>query len=193
MTDPHDKIGRYVLYMAERQGITVDEAAAQSLTGVNRVTTSEGCLALLTAFRPDWCISGNRSRNFILYVGLHNLGWGALPVQGVWLDTGEVEELFVVAGLAHNKRFDIAVRELLAKHEQESAVVKLPRSTEAILLHVTGSEIILGPWTPDKLAEYYATMRKGGAFRFWAAGDFSVMTMLGMDVYFRRKVGGGPK
>ena len=195
-----DRIRRYVEYKAEQDKVPFNEAARRSLARVFDLITNypDSPFVILTAFRGEKTLVANRAANRLMENDLRELGWGYIPVLGGYVEkvrdedgneTGETkkidsEESYFCVGNGDIKK---DVLNLLAKYQQEAAIIRPAGSPDAILISANGSETVVGKFTPNQLADYFTKMRKGPPgrqFSFEAAGDSSRTTQMAVDKFF---------
>lgn len=194
-------VRRYIGYTANRDGVSIEEAAVRSLARIYKlIMDSNKPLAIMTAFRGERDLFANRLANKTLEDAIRAFGWGYTPVVGTYEETirdtegnetGEKrkveEESYFIVGSDDPKQFTERLQELCNKFEQESVIVKYPNDENAYLLYSNGSAEPLGVWSQNRLSQYYTRMKKGPAdrrFTFEAAGDSSRMTLLAVDKYW---------
>jgi hypothetical protein len=199
-----DPFARYLEYKARQDGVSLDEAASRSIGRLfGQVSSSANTLVIITAFRGENTLAINRSRNTQLAGDIRALGWGYTPVLGGFVETipdlhGQPqqqrvhEESFFVNASGEARTVTSQVVKLLAKYQQEAALVKFPVSPSASLLYPSGQASVVGQWQgdPKLMATFYTRMRKGPSnrqFTFEAAGDDSISTRMAVDLYFRSK------
>lgn len=197
-------------YVAETEGIPMNEAARRSLSRVFRLFTDPARnAAIITAFRGEYPYQTNLVRNRALMADLRAKGFGFVPVIGGWIEdvadgtTRPVEEeSLVVSGPIVedvapmpevSTAFSNVMYAMLRKYDQDGVLLKLSGSTDALILNKNGSTFSLGPWRLNMAAKYYTKMRLGAQagrkmeFQFEHAGDDSVSTRQAVHAYFRNK------
>lgn len=198
--DPDDRIGRFIQMQSEQNGISINEAAERSMARLfGQLEENPSTVVIMTAFRGERPLRQNRALNKQLASDIRQLGWGYTPVMGGFVEKtadGKPnrvhEESFFISANGAPKQVVSFVLWLLAKYEQEAALIKLPEQPDAMLLQQNGSMSSVGRWhaDPQQMATYYTRMRSGPAgrqFTFEAAGDDSVMARMAVDRYFKNK------
>jgi len=193
-------IDRHVQYLAAKHDETLQEAARRSLSRIWRQMDDGKNHAVITAFRGEKPLPQNRSANAILANDMRTFGWGFIPILGGFRekirdDSGEEtgaekdvnEESFFATGTDDKTIFNKQLLSLIKKHEQEAAIIKYHDDPVAHLLNYDGSEVPLGQWKKDSLAQYYTKLQKGPEdrkFTFEAAGDLTRMALMSIDAMF---------
>jgi hypothetical protein len=193
-------IERYVAYLADKHGESLEEAARRSLARIWQQMSDGQNHAIITAFRGENKLPQNRNRNMALISDMRELGWGFTPVSGGFREkvqdlegqpTGEErdvdEESFFVTGNDDSTVFKKQLLALAQKYNQDAVIVKYHDDPTAHMLDVDGSEEALGQWKKDDLAQYYTKMKKGPEnrkFTFESAGDLTRSTLMAIDIMF---------
>lgn len=176
---------KYHEYLAKRDGISLEEAARQSLAHTWKLAQAGKVMSLITAFVGVLSYEQNVARNSGLASNIRSLGFGYAPLYGYWpyIETDPQtgiqtkkkvrEDSFLVSAGDNipNKDFHSIVLGWVRQYEQEAAVVKYADSNIAFSLAADGTEIQLGQWI-------YSQMRYGAdaanrIFVFEAADNHS--------------------
>jgi len=187
-------------YLAQRDGISLEEAARRSLARTWELAQTGKVMVLITAFVQGLSPDKNTARNAVLASSIRDAGFGYTPLYGYWAyetqepETGVTtkrkarEDTFLVSAPEKipNAELRSIVLRWLAKFNQEAAVVKYADSEIAYLLVANGEETQLGKWSINHLASIYSQMRGRGdkprrTFVFEAADDHSWSARLAMN------------
>ncbi len=198
-------ITRYVAYLANRDQVSYSEAAVKSLSRIYTLVQDVSIdIAIMTAFRSERKFHENMAKNWHLQGDIRSQGWGSVPVMGFFVEkvrdendqeTGEKRDVnehsYFIVSKERPKEFISKIKLLVNKYEQESAIVRLAGDENAYLLHSTGELESQGVWKTGSISEYYTKMRKGPPdrkFRFEAAGDKSLSTMMVVDNFWNKRL-----
>jgi hypothetical protein len=192
-------------YLAKKAGVSLDEAARRSLARTWQLAQTGKVIGLITAFRGENTYQVNLARNQQLAQDLRRFGFGYIPVVGTSVEnirdpqtgqeTGEKrrveEQSFLVSfpDTMPNERLADLMLSLVHKYGQEAAIVKYGDFPDAFLLRNDGTQISLGAWSKDRLAQFYTRMKYGAdapnrSFTFEHADDTTLSTNMAMH-YFR--------
>lgn len=199
----------YVRYIAETQGVSLAEAASRSMSRMwGLFTDLNANVGIITAFRNEYSLEKNHTRNRALESDLRSLRLGLVPVIGGYPEKDQVgefreEESFVVsehspdrespeAMAQRSKRFASGLLKLVQKYSQDSVLLKLAGSNKVIVLNNDGSQFSPGTWTSiNQAAEFYTYLHGGGQkgvkFAFECAGDYTVSTRRAVYEWLRSK------
>ncbi len=193
----------YVKYISETQGVSLLEAARQSLSLVfSLFNDAQRNIAVLTAFRVEFSYSENLQRNRTLMAQLRQSGYGFTAVTGRWIEQDqsgkpvrrvEEESLFVVgkSGPEASADFRGEMHALLRQFQQDAVLLRLADTSNVTVLNRDGSTISLGQWNFNNASEFYTDLRKGSQasrkFEFECAGNDSLMTRMAVHHHFKGK------
>jgi len=186
-------------YLAQRDGISLEEAARRSLARTWELAQTGKVMVLITAFVQGLPYEKNAARNAVLASTIRDARFGYTPLYGFWAydaadpETGITakkkarEDTFLVSAPESipNRELRSIVLGWLTRFQQEAAVVKYSDSDIANLLVANGEETPLGKWSINRLADIYSQMRAGAdtpsrMFVFEAADDHSWSARLAM-------------
>jgi hypothetical protein len=192
-------------YLAKRDRLSLEEAARRSLSRTWELAQSGKVLGLITAFRGENPHQVNLARNQQLAQDLRRFGFGYIPAVGTSVEkvrdpntgqeTGEKrrveEQTFLVSfpDTLPDSRLQEVMLSLVQKYGQEAAIIKYADFPDAFLLRSDGTQISLGAWSKDRLAQFYTRMKYGAdapnrSFTFEHADDATISTKMAM-YYFR--------
>jgi hypothetical protein len=191
-------------YLAQKNRISLEEAARRSLARTWQLTRSGKVISLITAFRGENTYQVNLARNQQLAQDLRQFLFGFIPVVGTTLElvrdpktgqeTGEKrrveEQSFLVSfpdTMPDNRLQDLMLS-LVQKYGQEACIIKYGDFPDAFLLRNDGTQISLGAWTKDRLAQFYTRMKYGAdapnrSFTFEYADDTTLSTKMAMRYF----------
>src|SRR5262245_4372847 len=141
-------------YLAQRDGICLDEAARRSLARTWELAQTGKVMVLITAFVQGLSHEKNAARNAVLASDIRDAKFGYTPLYGFWAydeadpDTGlsskmkAREDTFLVSAPERlsNAELRATVLGWIQKFHQEAAVVKYVDSDIAYLLVANGEE-----------------------------------------------------
>jgi hypothetical protein len=191
-------------YLAKRDRISLEEAARRSLARTWQLAQSGKVLGLITAFRGENPYPVNLARNQQLAQDLRRFGFGYIPVVGTSVEnvrdprTGQEngekrrveEQTFLVSfpdTMPDHQLADLMLS-LIQKYGQEAAIIKYGDFPDAFLLRNDGTQISLGKWSKDRLAQFYTRMKYGAdapnrSFTFEYADDATLSTRMAMRYF----------
>lgn len=186
-------------YLAQRDGISLEEAARRSLARTWQLAQTGNVMVLITAFVQGLPHEKNAARNAVLASDIREARFGYTPLYGFWAYDEADPETGVSSKKAREDTFLVSAPERISnaelrsivlgwvqKFDQEAAVVKYADSEVAYLLVANGEEKPLGKWSINRLADIYSQMRGGGdgpsrTFVFEAADDHSWSAQLAIS------------
>ena len=187
-------------YLAQRDGISLEEAARRSLARTWELAQTGKVMVLITAFVQGLSHEKNAARNAVLASDIRDAKFGYTPLYGYWAYVAPDPESGVTSKMkAREDTFLVSAPERIPnaelrsivlgwnrKFHQEAAVVKYADSDIANLLVANGEEKPLGKWAINRLASIYSQMRGGEGrpsrmFVFEAADDHSWSARLAMN------------
>lgn len=218
--DPTEALGEnfsrlFVEYISQRDGISLAEAAARSLSRVFSLFHDiRRNVGIMTAFRHEYPLKENRIRNQNLMSDIRRLGYGFSPVTGGWIEQSaggqathpvEEESLVISAPLleavATDTEPDVMTQQaqqfqghllrLVKVYQQDAALLKLSGSEKVIVLGKDGSTFSPGNWLLNQTASFYTYLHGGGQrgtkFAFECAGDYTRSARMAVYEYLRAK------
>ncbi|TWI63143.1 hypothetical protein LZ24_03307 [Desulfobotulus alkaliphilus] len=149
-----------------------------------RLNKEESALGIITAFRDEFeGTPKNKSRNQLLKADIKNAGFGYFNIKGFYIENyGQPnakhvkEDAIFVLGRHNDNGLRPVLKKLGYKYEQDSILFKPFNRGRAYLIGTSptnawpglGEIIDLGPWSTNKLCEFYTKM-KGRNFVFASA------------------------
>ena len=171
--------------------LTPAELQEASLSRVMK-HTQERPIAIITAFRGDFARKENDARNRKLMTDIRGAGYGAIKVQGKYVegfgtpearDGDGMEISYVVVGNQGDSSGNLKgfAKKVGKKYDQDSVLYKDAGDDQlAILIGTNGTawpgmnkEVELGKWHPNRVPEFYSKMR-GGTFAFESVQFYSM-------------------
>jgi hypothetical protein len=143
--------------------------------------TKESNIGILTAFRGEFDIKQNSSRNKELQSAIRSNGFGFIPVAGHYIENkgssderDVIEDSFIVIS---NKDDSDKLKKFLikmgVKYNQDSILYKPAESPDAFLIGTAsgrypgmGVETNAGKFHPSRMGKFYSQLRNGKTFVF---------------------------
>jgi hypothetical protein len=160
--------------------VLLHEASIKSLSRIWQ-HTKESNIGMITAYRGEFDVRTNDSRNQKLAAELRSNGFGYIQVTGFYIENlGQEDEkpvtektFFVTSYANDNDKLKNFLVKMGAKYNQDSIFYKAADSEQATLIGTTAGRwsglktvVNVGKFVPQKLGMYYTKMKGDRKFTF---------------------------
>ena len=143
--------------------------------------SKESNIGIITAYRGDYSISQNESRNSNLMSDIRSAGMGYVSVTGHYIENKGspeekkvVEKSFIVISSANDSgKLKNFLKRTGAKYNQDSVLYKDSANEQAVLIGTAAgrwpgldTEVEVGTWHANKIDSYYTQMKGHRSFTF---------------------------
>lgn len=156
------------------------EASIKSLSRIWQ-HTKESNIGLITAYRGEFDVKTNDSRNQKLAAEIRSNGFGYVQVTGFYIENlGQEDEkrvqeksFFVTSYANDGDKLKKFLKKMGAKFNQDSVFYKAADSDQGVLIGTTSGrwpginvEFAVGKFVPQKVGAYYTKMKGDRKFTF---------------------------